>query len=186
MVLLLLARILKKSFGHFHFSPAGPLAELRFRTAKASRSCNFVLATFTSLLLSRYLSMPLARFSKAILRLRLSSITTQWSCSSPADASFAEARESAKCCRGTAELLPWLLDIQGHTTRFAQSPASQRLSPDFPTIVFCLQQGDSAFLLCRRAGRCCCLSYLRASRRTSGRHQSFLALEIFPPHQCPL
>ena len=43
------------------------------------------------------------------------------------------------------ELLPWLLDTQGRTTRFSHSPASHRVFPDFPTIVFCLQQCDSAF-----------------------------------------
>ena len=31
----------------------------------------------------------------------------------------------------------------------------------FPTIVLCLQRGDSAFLLCRRAGRYCCPRGLR-------------------------
>ena len=80
--------------------------------------------------------------------------------------SFAEAEESVECCWGTAELLPWLLDTQGRTTRFSYSPASHRLSPDFPTIFFCLQRGDSAFLLCRRAGRYCCSPNLRASSRT--------------------
>ena len=52
---------------------------------------------------------------------------------------------------GLGSLIP-----KGRTTRFSHFPASHRLSPDFPTVVFCLPQSDSAFLLCRRAGRCCC------------------------------
>ena len=46
------------------------------RRLTSTRSRNSVMPTFTSLQLSRYLSMPLARFSKAIIRLRLSSITS--------------------------------------------------------------------------------------------------------------
>ena len=60
---------------------------------------------------------------------------------------FSSRRRLARCCRGTAELLPWLLDIGGRTTRFSHSPASHRLSPDFPTTVFCSPQSDSAFLM---------------------------------------
>ena len=63
--------------------------------------------------------------------------------------------------------MPWLLDTQGRTTRLSHSPASHRLFLDFPTIVFSLPQSDSTFLMCRRAGRCCCPCKLRASRRTS-------------------
>ena len=43
----------------------------------SSRSCNFVMPTFTSSVVSRYLSISFANFSKAIPRLRLSSIRTQ-------------------------------------------------------------------------------------------------------------
>ena len=82
---------------------------------------------------------------------------------------FSLADESAGCCRGVAELLPWLLDTQGRTTRFAHSPAAHRLFPDFPTIVFCLPRSGSAFLLCRIAGKHGCLLQLRGSRRTSRR-----------------
>ena len=130
--------------------------------------------------------MPLARFSKAILRLRLSSITSHDLLLLWPTTSFAEAEESVGCCWGTAELLPWLLETQVRTSRFAHSPASHSLFPDFPTIVFCLPQSDSALLMCRRAGRCCCLCLLRASRRTSRRPQGSLALTNFPPLQYPL
>ena len=75
--------------------------------------------------------------------------------------------------------MPWLLDTQGRNTRFAHSPASHRLFPDFPTIVFCLPQSGSTFLTCRRAGRCYCLCQLRASRRTSRRPQGSLASQSF-------
>ena len=75
------------------------------------------------------------------------------------------AEESVECCWDTAELLPWLLDAPGHTTRFSHLRASHRLSSDFQTIVFCLQRGDSAFLLCRRACS-----------------QGFLALGSSPPN----
>ena len=90
--------------------------------------------------------------------------------------SFAEAEEFVECCWGTVELLPWLLDTQGRTTRFSHSP-------DYPTIVFCLQHGDSAFLLRRKAGRYCCTRKLRASRRTLRKPQGSLALANFPPNQ---
>ena len=63
-------------------SPNAPKFEDR---CVSNRSCNSVMPTFTSLQLSRYLSISLARFSKANFRLRLSSIKTQWSSSSPAD-----------------------------------------------------------------------------------------------------
>ena len=99
--------------------------------------------------------------------------------------SFAEAGASVRCCRGT-ELLPWLLDTQGHATRFARSLAVHRFFPDFPAIVFCLPRSGLAFPMCRRAGRCCSLFLLRASRRTSRRPQGFLAVAIFPPLQYPL
>ena len=45
----------------------------------STRSCSTTMPTCSSLQLTRKLSMPLARFSKAILRLRLSSITSHWS-----------------------------------------------------------------------------------------------------------
>ena len=73
-------------FGHFRSSPAGPLAKQKYRFSDtSSRSCNSVMPTFTSSLMSSYLSISLAKFSKAILRLRLSSIKTQWPSSSLAD-----------------------------------------------------------------------------------------------------
>ena len=138
---------------------------------------------FTSLQLSRYFSIPLARFSKAILRLLHHVPLISFFSGRPT--SFAEAGESAGCCWDTAGLLPQVLDSQGHTTRSAHSHAARRLLPDFPTIVFCLPRNGSASLMCRKVGEDCCLFQLRASRRTSRRPQGFLASAIFPPHQCP-
>ena len=153
-------------------------------------------------------TFPFVNFSKAIPRLRLSSIKTQRPASSLADdelycrqrrfqgpvgarrgfchsslilhvmppvfttllpctvSRFAEAEESVECCWDTAELLPWLLDTQGRTPRFSHFPASHRLFPDFPTIVFCLPQSGSASLMYRRAGKYCCLFLSSGSGRT--------------------
>ena len=75
--------------------------------------------------------------------------------------------------------MPWHLDTQGRTTRFVHSPSAHRLFPDFPTIVFCSPQSGSDFLMCRSAGKYWCLFWLRASRRTSGRPQSFWPQQSF-------
>ena len=148
-----------RSLGHFCSSPAGPVADWRYRIAKAPPPFlfNSVMPTFTSLLLSTVSSaFPWPGF-------RRQSFAFACLPSRPNDlllwltTSFAEAGKSVKCCRGTAELSPWLLDTQGHTTRFAHSPAVHRFFPGFPASAFCLPQSGSAFPMCRRARRCCCL-----------------------------
>ena len=131
----------------------------------STRSCNSVMTSFTTLQLSRQ------SFALACLPSRANGLLLLWPTTS-----FAEAAESARCCRGTAGLLPWLLDTQGHTTNFARSPVAHRFFHGFPAIVFCLPQSGSAFLMCRRAGRNCCPCKLRASRRTSRRPQGFSGL----------
>ena len=146
--------------------------EVPICTGTSNRSCNLVMPTFTSSLESRYLSISLAKPSKAILRPHQDPVVFFFF---QMTTSFAEAGASVRCCRGT-ELLPWLLNTQGHTTRFARSLAVHRFFPDFPAIVFCLPRSGLAFPMCRRAGKmlqpllvACFKTYLKETSRFSGR-----------------
>ena len=65
---------------------------------------------------------------------------------------------------GTAGPLSFLLDTQYHATRLAHILAVHNFSFDSPAIVFCLPQSGSASLMCRRAGKYCCLFSLSAFR----------------------
>ena len=92
--------------------------------------------------------------------------------------SFAVAAAFVGFCLGTAGLLPQLLVC----------PVSCRAPffTDSPAILCCLPRNGSASLMCRRAGKYCCLFSLSTSGRTLERPLSFLASTSSPKPQCPL
>ena len=105
-------------------------------------------AHFSLSLLSWYLSISLAKFSKAknfdfaCLPSRPNGFLRSWTTTS-----FAAATAFSKSSRGAAELSPLLLDTQYHATRFANFLAVQRSFRDSPAIVFCLPRSGSVSLM---------------------------------------
>ena len=93
--------------------------------------CNSVTPTFTSSLSSRYFSILLSVFPKAIRRLCRSSTATHW---------LSSSLDKGEICSGNGvfrvlsrhggAFSPLPLDTQYHATRFANSLAVQRSFPD--------------------------------------------------------
>ena len=114
-------------------------------TGACSCSCSSVIHTFTSSLISRNLSISLAKFSKITLRPRLSSINTQRPSSLIDDELGCGKRRSKIPFRARAGLLPLLLDTQYPATRFATFLAWLTSLLGAPTNAFCLPQDGPFF-----------------------------------------
>ena len=126
--------------------------ELPICTSTSNRSCSSVIPTFTFSLFPSISTFPLPISRMQYLALvclpsRPNDLLLLWLMTS-----FAEAKEFVGFCRGTAGLLPELLDTQRHAARFAHSLAVHRLS--LPT----LQPSSSA---CHKVVRLfCCVEEL--------------------------
>ena len=180
-IVLLLAKILRKSFGHSRSLLAGQLAwwkytllpifpTVRCTFSDAHYSHHHCLADISAFLLAK-------SSRKRCLRLRRSSIADPAGLLPPwMKANFAAATAFSRSSSGHGGA--FAIDSLILNTMPLVLPTlllCARSFPDSPTIFFCLPLSGPVSLMCRRAGKYCCLFLLSASVRTSERPPDFLA-----------